>query len=65
MRSPPNTESGIAAITNFTKEGYTVDKISYETGTYKGWDSFVVDHHSATEEEYLDVSHCSCFQLEF
>lgn len=49
------TESGIAAITNFTKEGYTVDKISYETGTYKGWDSFVVDHHSATEEEYLDV----------
>lgn len=49
------TEAGIAAITNFTNEGYTVDKISYETGTYKGWDTFVADHHSATEEEYLDA----------
>ena len=46
------TEAGIAAIASFAKEGYTIDKISYEAGTHKGWDTFVVDHHSATEEEY-------------
>lgn len=49
------TEAGIAAITDFSEIGYTVDKISYETGTYEGWNSFVVNHHPATEEEYLDA----------
>lgn len=49
------TEAGIAAITNFSEIGHTVDKISYEIGTYEGWNSFVVDHHPATEEEYLDA----------
>lgn len=49
------TEVGIAAITNFTKEGYIIDKISYENGTDKGWDIFVVDNYPATEEEYLDT----------
>jgi hypothetical protein len=48
-------ETGIAAIANFTEEGYTEDKISYETGTYKGWDTFVVDHQPATEAEYLNA----------
>ncbi|MCM1539971.1 MAG: hypothetical protein NC121_01790 [Blautia sp.] len=49
------TEAGIAAITAFSEIGYTVDKISYETGTYEGWNTFVVDHQPATEEEYLDA----------
>ena len=48
-------EAGIAAITAFSETGYTVDKISYETGTYEGWNTFVVDHQLATEEEYLDA----------
>lgn len=48
-------EAGIAAITNFSENGYTVDKISYETGTYEGWNTFVVDHQPATEEEYQNA----------
>lgn len=49
------TEAGIAVITEFSEEGYTANRISYATGTYEGWDTFIVDHHSAAEEEYLDA----------
>ena len=49
------TEVGIAAIVDFSEAEYTVDKITYETGTYKGWDTFVADHQPVTEEEYLDA----------
>lgn len=49
------TEAGIAAIINFSETDYVADKISYATGTYEGWDTFVADHQAATEEEYLDV----------
>lgn len=49
------TEAGIAEITEFSEEGYTADRISYAAGTYEGWDTFMVDHHSAAEEEYLDA----------
>lgn len=49
------TEVGIAAMINFSETNYMVDKISCATGTYEGWDTFVVDHQAATEEEYLDV----------
>lgn len=48
-------EGGIGAITDFSELGYTIDKISYGTGTYEGWNTFVVDHHPATEEEYFDA----------
>lgn len=46
-------ESGICSITAFNKTGYTVDKTTYSRGTYEGWDSFVVNHQPATEEEFL------------
>ena len=49
------TEVGIAAIVDFSEAEYTVDKISYAIGTYKGLDSFVADYQPVTEEEYLDV----------
>ena len=49
------TEVGIAAIVDFSEVEYTVDKITYATGRYKGWDTFVADHHPVTEEEYLDA----------
>ena len=48
-------EGGIGAITDFSEQGYTLDKISYGTGTYEGWNAFVVDHQPATEEEYFDA----------
>ncbi len=49
------TEVGIAAIVDFSEDEYTIDKITYATGTYKGWDSFVAEHQSVTEEDYLDA----------
>lgn len=49
-------ESGIASITSFSEEGYEMDKISYATGSYMGWESFVVDKEDATEQEFLDVT---------
>lgn len=48
-------EAGIAVITDFSETGYMVDKISYATGTYEGWNSFVVDYQPATEEEYQNA----------
>ena len=48
-------EAGIATVRGFSETEYTVDKITYATGTYKGWDTFVADHQSVTEEEYLDA----------
>lgn len=48
-------EGGIGAITGFSESGYTFDKVSYGTGTYEGWNVFVVDHQSATEEEYFNA----------
>ena len=49
-------EGGFGAITGFSERGYTLDKISYGTGTYEGWNTFVVDHQPATEEEYFDAA---------
>ena len=49
-------EGGFGSITDFSERGYTIDKISYGTGTYEGWNTFVVDHQSATEEEYFDAA---------
>ena len=49
-------EGGFGSITDFSEHGYTIDKISYGTGTYEGWSTFVVDHQSATEEEYFDAA---------
>ncbi|MCM1190194.1 MAG: hypothetical protein NC180_12535 [Muribaculaceae bacterium] len=49
------TEAGIAAVADFSEAGYTVDKITYATGTYEGWNAFVADHQPVTEEEYLDA----------
>lgn len=49
-------EGGIGAITDFSELGYTMDKISYGTGTHEGWDTFVVDHEPATEEEYFKAA---------
>ena len=46
-------EGGVCSIKGFTETGYTVDKITYGQGTYAGWDTFVVDHQPATEEEFL------------
>ncbi len=46
-------EGGICSIADFTETGYTIDKITYGQGTYKGWESFVVNHQTATEEEFL------------
>lgn len=48
-------EAGIAAVIGFSETECTVDKITYATGTYEGWDTFVANHQSATEEEYLDA----------
>ena len=49
-------EGGFGSITDFSERGYTIDKISYGTGTYEGWNTFVVDHQPATEEEYFDAA---------
>ena len=46
-------EGGICSITGFTETGYTIDKITYGKGTYAGWDTFVVNHRPATEEEFF------------
>lgn len=48
-------EAGIAVVTGFSGTEYTVDKLSWAAGTYEGWDTFVVGHQPATEEEYLDA----------
>ncbi|MCM1046753.1 MAG: hypothetical protein NC417_14710 [Candidatus Gastranaerophilales bacterium] len=48
-------ESGIAAFLDFSETGYTVDKITYATGTYEGWDAFWADRQSVTEEAYLEA----------
>lgn len=48
-------EAGIATVRDFSETECIVDKITYATGTYKGWDTFVADHQSVTEEEYLDA----------
>ena len=45
-------ETGTCAITAFTETGYTIDKITYAHGADGEWDTFVVNHQSATEEEY-------------
>ncbi len=45
-------EAGICSVAEFTQTGYTVDKITYGRGTYAGWDTFVVNHQSATEEAF-------------
>lgn len=45
-------EGGICSIADFTETGYTIDKITYGHGTYEGWDTFIVNHRSATEEEF-------------
>lgn len=49
------TEAGIAVSMDFSETGYTADKMTYATGTYDGWDTFVVNHQTGTEEEYLDA----------
>ncbi len=49
-------EVGICAINGFTTTGYTLKKISYATGTYRGSDNFVVNERPATEREYLSAS---------
>ena len=46
-------EGGICSIRGFTGTGYTVDKITYGQGSYAGWDTFVVDHQPAEEEEFF------------
>ena len=46
-------EGGIGTISAFSEIGYTIDKISYGSGTHEGWDTFIVDHEPATEEEYF------------
>lgn len=48
-------EGGICSITDFTENGYTIDKITFGQGTYNGWESFVVNRHPATEEEFLSA----------
>lgn len=45
-------EVGICRVSEFSDTGYTLDKITYATGDYTGFDTFVVDHEEATEEEY-------------
>lgn len=49
-------EGGIGGIIDFSEFGYTMDKISYGSGTHEGWDTFIVDHEPATEEEYFDAA---------
>lgn len=46
------SETGIAVFTDFSEAGYTVDKITYATGTNGEWNTFTVEHQTATEEEY-------------
>ena len=48
-------EGGFGAISDFSEHGYTIDKITYGTGTHEGWNTFVVDRQPATEEEYNDA----------
>ena len=48
-------EGGIGTIIDFSERGCTYDKISYGTGTYEGWNTFVVDHQPAAEAEYFDA----------
>ncbi len=50
------SEVGICRVSDFSDTGYTLDKFTYATGDYKGFDTFVVDHKSATEEEYNTAS---------
>ena len=51
-------EAGICAITDFTQTGFESDKVTYwtaanpEPASDEGQGSFVVNHRSATEEEY-------------
>lgn len=45
-------ESGICSISGFTETGITINKITYGQGTYEGFDTFVVNQQSATEEEF-------------
>ena len=49
-------EGGIGEIIDFSEVGYTMDKISYGSGTHEGWDTFIVDHEPATEEEYFNAA---------
>ena len=49
-------EGGIGEIIDFSEIGYTMDKISYGSGTHEGWDTFIMDHEPATEEEYFDAA---------
>lgn len=43
---------GFARITGFTKTGFTEDRYTYETGSYEGADTFVVNHESVSENKY-------------
>lgn len=45
-------EGGICVITGFTETGFSLDKITYGSGTWAEWDTYVVDHQPATEEAY-------------
>ena len=45
-------ESGICSVADFVETGITIDIITYGRGAYGEWDTFVVNHRSATEEEY-------------
>lgn len=49
-------EGGIGSVADFTETGMTMDKITYGRGIYGEWDTFVVNHRSATEEEYWAAS---------
>ena len=49
-------EGGIGEIIDFSEIGYTMDKISYGSGTHEGWDTFIVDHEPSTEEEYFNAA---------
>ncbi len=45
-------EFGICKVEEFTQTGYTLDKITYAKGDETKIDTYVVDHATATEEEY-------------
>ena len=48
-------EAGIAHIIRFTKSEYVEEKISYETGTYQGWQRFWINQENVSEKEYNEL----------
>ena len=44
------TNDGCARITEFTENGFTEDRFTYETGDYNGADTFVVNHKEIDNE---------------